>query len=292
MTPSQLRAFHLVARRGGFTAAAQAAGVSQPSLSGQVRALEEAYGVTLLDRQSRPARPTPLGRQLLSVTTRMFAAEEEARVLLGGAAAPEHLRIGADSAYHVMPVLAELRRRRGGLTFALRIGNSDEVLQEVLAHEADVGVMARPTSDPRLVSLQVRSDRLVLFVPRAHPWARRRSVRLAELRDRDLVLRERGSITREVFERALAERAVSPGALIEVETREGVREAVAAGFGVGVVFESEFGADRRFHPLRVSDADLAVGEYAVCLQQRREVEPVRGFFEIAVRLAARQPSAA
>jgi aminoethylphosphonate catabolism LysR family transcriptional regulator len=285
MTPSQLRAFHLVARRGGFTAAAQAAGVSQPSLSGQIRALEEAYGVTLLDRGSRPTRPTPLGRQLLAVTTRMFAAEEEARALLGGAAAPAHLRIGADSAYHVMPILAELRRQRAGLTFALRIGNSEEVLRDVLAHEADVGVMARPTSDPRLASLQVRRDRLVLFVPRRHPWARRRHIRLTDLRDRDLVLRERGSITREVFERALAERAVAAGALIEVESREGVREAVAAGFGVGVVFESEFGADRRFHPLRLSDVDLAVGEYAVCLQPRRAVEPVRGFFEVAARLA-------
>jgi DNA-binding transcriptional LysR family regulator len=83
---------------------------------------------------------------------------------------------------------------------------------------------------------------------------------------------------------------VAAGALIEVETREGVREAVAAGFGVGVVFESEFGADRRFHPLRVSDADLAVGEYAVCMQQRRAVEPVRGFFDVAARLATRRLS--
>jgi DNA-binding transcriptional LysR family regulator len=160
------------------------------------------------------------------------------------------------------------------------------VLREVLAHEADVGVMARPTSDPRLASVQVRRDRLVLFVPRTHAWARRRRIRLADLRGRDLVLRERGSITREVFERALAERAVPAGTLIEVETREGVREAVAAGFGIGVVFESEFGADPRFHPLGIGDADLAVGEYAVCLQQRRETEPVRGFFEVAARLSS------
>ncbi len=55
----------------------------------------------------------------------------------------------------------------------------------------------------------------------------------------DLVIRERGSVTREVFESALAERGVTPGTLIEVEGRESVREAVAAGFGLGIVFESE-----------------------------------------------------
>ena len=66
------------------------------------------------------------------------------------------------------------------------------------------------------------------------------------------MVRERGSITREVFETRLAEAASCPGSLIEVQTREAVREAVAAGFGIGVVFDSEFGVDRRFHPIEVA----------------------------------------
>ena len=87
-------------------------------------------------------------------------------------------------------------------------------------------------------------------------------------------------------EQTLAAAGVKPGALFEVQTREGVREAVAAGFGVGVVFESEFGSDDRFRPIRVADADLAVGEYAVCLQQRRGLALVRAFFDIAEKLAS------
>ncbi|QQS11883.1 MAG: LysR family transcriptional regulator [Rhodospirillales bacterium] len=288
MTPSQIRAFHLVAREGGFTGAARAANISQPTLSGQVKALETAYGVRLFERRGRQTRPTELGRRLFDVTVRLFAAGDEAEALLSGSAAaePAHLRIGADSAYHVMPVLAELRRRQAGLTFGLRIGNSTEVMREILAREVDVGVMARPTSDPRVHAVQVRRDRLVLFVAAGHPWWRRRTLRLAELAGRDLVLRERGSITRETFERALAEAGVRPGALVEVETREGVREAVAAGFGVGVVFDSEFGVDARFQALRVADTDLAVGEFAVCLRDRRSIAPIRAFLEIAAALAA------
>ena len=64
MTPTQLRAFHLVAESGSFSAAARASGLSQPNLSGQVTALEKAYGVRLFDRGGRSVTPTETGRQL------------------------------------------------------------------------------------------------------------------------------------------------------------------------------------------------------------------------------------
>ncbi len=289
MNIAQLRAFHRVAREGGFSAAARAAGLSQPTLSGQVKALEDSYSTRLFERRGRGARLTEMGQNLFAVSTRLFALEDEAQTLLSGSKslARGHLRVSADSAYHVIPILAALKERHAGLTFSLTIGNSAAVLQQVFDSAADVAVMAKLTSDPRLHSLPFRRDRLVLFVPRAHPWARgRRKIALGALAGREMVLRERGSITREVFEQTLAAAGITPGALFEVQTREGVREAVAAGFGVGVVFESEFGADDRFRPIRVADADLAVGEYAVCLQQRRGLALVRAFLDIAAKLAA------
>src|SRR5258708_34669620 len=84
MTPSQLRAFHLVAEAGSFSAAARASDLSQPNLSGQVTALEKAYGVRLFDRGGRSVTPTETGRQLHGLTTRLFALQDEARALLAG----------------------------------------------------------------------------------------------------------------------------------------------------------------------------------------------------------------
>ncbi len=288
MTPTQLRAFHLVAEAGSFSAAARASGLSQPNLSGQVTALEHAYGVRLFDRSARSVRPTETGRQLHGVTTRLFALQDEARALLLGeqALTRGHLRIAADSAHHVVPIMAALRERAGGLTFALSIDNSAVVLDRLLRHEADVAVMAKSLSDPRLHAVRLRTDRLVLFVPARHPMARQSHVPLARLAGQELVLRERGSITREVLEQAMAAADIRPGAIVEVQTREGVREAVAAGFGVGAVFDSELGEDRRFRRIVVSDADLQVAEYAACLQERRRVALVRAFMEEATRMAS------
>ncbi len=288
MTPSQLKAFHLVAEAGSFSAAARASGQSQPNLSGQVTALEKAYGVRLFDRRGRSVTPTETGRQLQGVTTRLFALQDEAQALLAGeqALTRGHLRIAADSAHHVVPIMAALRQRAGGITFALSIDNSATVLERLLRHEADVAVMARSLSDPRLHALRLRTDRIVLFVPADHPLAERGRVPLSALAGQELVLRERGSITREVLEQAMAAADIEPRAIVEVQTREGVREAVAAGFGIGAVFHSELGEDRRFQPIVVDDTDLAVAEYALCLQDRRRVTLVRAFMEEAARISS------
>jgi DNA-binding transcriptional LysR family regulator len=108
---------------------------------------------------------------------------------------------------------------------------------------------------------------------------------LSSLAGQSLVLRERGSITREVIEQAMAAADIRPDAIVEVQTREGVREAVAAGFGIGAVFASELGEDRRFRRILVTDTDLNVAEYAVCLQERRRVALVRAFMDEATKVA-------
>ena len=126
----------------------------------------------------------------------------------------------------------------------------------------------------------LRRDTLVVFVPSGHPWAARGHISMAELNGQELVIRERGSITREVFEARMAEAGVKPAALVEVQAREAVREAVVAGFGIGIIFDSEFGQDLACRKLAVPDAELAVAEYIVCLEERRRIPLIRGFFDV------------
>lgn len=282
-----LRAFHHVAEAGGFTRAAEASGVSQPTLSSQVRLLEATHGVSLFDRKGRGVVLTPLGRRLHDLTARLFAAALDADALLEGARTLQrgHLRIAADSATHVMPILAVMRQRHAGLTFSLAIDNSTNVLQLLLDYAVDIAVTARATSDPRIHAVLLKQDRLVLFAPVGHPLAGAGRATLAAVAGQDLVLRERGSITREVFEARLAEQQIRPGTLMEVQSREAVREAVLAGFGLGVVFESELGQESGLARIDITDADLTVAEYITCLESRRRLPLVRGFLDTVAALA-------
>lgn len=281
ISASGLSAFHAVAQAGSFTKAARAKNVSQPTLSSQVRGLEEAHGVRLFDRIGRTVRLTPLGQSLFVITARMFSAEDEAEALLAGTRTLSrgHLRIAADSATHVMPALGRIRDRHPGLTFSLTIGNSSDVLTQLLDYAADVAVTAKQTSDPRILSMRLRADRLVGFARHDHPFAKRGSAPIEAFVGQDIVLRERGSVTREVFEARLAEAGVMPGRLLEVQTREAVRDAVATGFGIGVIFGSEFREGEGLARIEITGADLSVAEYAVCLEERRRIPLVRSFLE-------------
>jgi aminoethylphosphonate catabolism LysR family transcriptional regulator len=281
ISASGLSAFHAVAQAGSFTKAARAKNVSQPTLSSQVRGLEEAYGVRLFDRIGRTVRLTPLGQSLFVITARMFSAEDEAEALLAGTRTLSrgHLRIAADSATHVMPALGRIRDKHPGLTFSLTIGNSSDVITQLLDYAADVAVTAKQTSDPRILSMRLRADRLVGFARRDHPFARRGAAPIEAFVGEDIVLRERGSVTREVFEARLAEAGVMPGRLLEVQTREAVRDAVATGFGIGVIFGSEFRAGEGLTRIEITGADLSVAEYAVCLEERRRIPLVRSFLD-------------
>ena len=83
MNHAQLRAFHAVASEGSFTRAAAALHVTQPTLSGQVKALEESFGVRLFDRRGRKVMPTELGRELLDLTRRLVPPPAHATHAIG-----------------------------------------------------------------------------------------------------------------------------------------------------------------------------------------------------------------
>jgi aminoethylphosphonate catabolism LysR family transcriptional regulator len=262
MDLARLRAFHAVAREGSFTAGARALGVSQPAVSAQIRQLERAYGVRLFDRQRRGAAPTPLGQALLDVTRRLFDSEAAARELLSAASlrVDGTLKVGADGPQYAVPILAAFRQRHPGVRLSLSVGNAGEVLANLRQFRIDVGVVADPEPDGRLRVVPLVRDPLILLVARAHPWARRRRVGLRDLEGQPMILREAGSRTRRAFEAGLAAAGVAPRVVMEIGSREAVREAVAAGLGIGVVATREMGRDDRVAAVSLADGDLATEE--------------------------------
>jgi LysR family transcriptional regulator, low CO2-responsive transcriptional regulator len=281
-------AFHAVAEAGSYTAAARREAVSQPTLSAQVRALEAATGRRLFARAGRGVRLTPEGEALLGATRELVRAIAGIEAQLAGAKAQPTppLRVSADSAIHALPVLAELKRRRPVFAFTIQIANSAAAIAHVLADEADVAVAARAVKDRRLAAQRLRDDRLVIVAAAGDPIAAAGPASLAALGGRPLVLRERGSITRAATEAALGVAGVPLHGALEVETREAVLEAVAAGFGCGLVFASEAGSDPRLARIEIADQGVDVAEYVICRAGRAGAPLVRDFLAAAADVAA------
>ncbi|MEQ9325798.1 MAG: LysR substrate-binding domain-containing protein [Rhodospirillales bacterium] len=283
MNHAQLRAFHQVATEGSFTKAAAALRVTQPTISAQVKALEDAYGIRLFDRRGRGVALTDLGENLLQITRRLFDLEEQAAELLSANRALEggHLKIGIDSPMHVTPILTEFVKRYPGITIGLSTGNSDKVLHDLLDYRTDIAVVARLQVDDRLVSIVLREDRLVVFMRKDHPLAGRGYIGLGDIAGERLILRETGSVTRQIFEEALDRAQIEPQTVMEMDSREAVREAVTAGLGIGVVSNAEIGEATGLATLDIVDADVTMTEYLVCLRERRRLRIVRAFMDLA-----------
>ncbi|AYC34444.1 LysR family transcriptional regulator [Pseudomonas cavernae] len=274
---SQLKAFHAVAVHGGFTRAAEQLFLSQPAVSDQVRKLEEYFGVLLFHRNKRSVQLTELGEQLLSVTLRLFAVEAEAQELLSSSRALQSgsLTLAVDSPVHVLPYIARFSERYPGIRISLVTGNTDEALERLFAYKADLAVLGRPVEDQRLLRVTLSSDPLVAFVGQDHPWARRESISLVDLDDVPMVLREQGSMTRQILEEEMRRAGLRLRLGIEVEGREAVREMVLAGLGIGVVSAAEFGNNPQVQALPIRDCQRRMTETLVCLreqQSRRLIE--------------------
>lgn len=215
--------------------AAAVHGLSQPAASARLARLERQFGVVLLDRGPSGSSPTLKGQlvtewagELLS-SVRVFEAAVGALRVEAGMS----LRVAASYtvAEHLLPGwLAEFTRRRPEVTSELSVANSKEVSAAVLNGRADLGFVEGATIDPRLRTLEVGTDELVVVVAPSHPWADRRSPLSArELGTARLVSREAGSGTREALEAFLTDHRSGepPRPVLVLGSTTAVRTAVA-----------------------------------------------------------------
>lgn len=267
----------VVARTGSLSAAAAELGISQQAASSRIRTAETLVGAPLLMRTRRGSALTQTGDLVVHWASRVVDAAEQ---LDAGIAALRddrraQLKIAASLtiAEYLLPGwLVTFRTHQASLgvartEFAMTAANSERVVELVASETADLGFVEGPQPPPGLRHRLIGVDELVVVVGPAHPWAQRssRRVRPATLASTPLVVREAGSGTRTVLERALRDLPLAPPAL-ELASTAAVRAAVAAGAGpaaLSVYAVRDDIASGRLTPIRVAGLDLSRRLHAV-----------------------------
>ena len=230
-----------VGELGSIRAAAAAHGVSQPAASMRLRALERLLQIPLLERAPTGARLTPAG-----IATAEWAAIVlgDMRTLLAGTAAlragrTSQLRLAASltvAEYLVPGWLHLLAAETPETKVSLQMGNTAHVADLVAAGDVDLGFIEGSRPPGRLRSKEVLADELEIVVPAGHPWSRRRRpISARELAKTPLVLRERGSGTREVLTAALGAQGLGITAAMELGSTTAIKAAVMTGAGPAVL---------------------------------------------------------
>ncbi len=285
MRHARLKAFHHVALLGGFSRAAEALFLTQPAISEQVRKLEQEHDVLLFSRARKRVTLTPAGEDLFALTRRYFEIEAQIGETLSqsGAAIAGRLRIVADSAHHVTPVLTRFRARYPNVTVSLRGGNTGEVLDALRGYNAEIGVAGSLTPGRDMDTISLGATEIIGFAARGLLPVGKHRLDLNDLPDWPLIFREPGSKTRQKLLSAAQANGITLAPVIEAEGREAVREIVASGAGIGFVSRAEFGHDDRLQAIPLSGVTLSMSETIACLGQRRDVRVIRAFMDLARR---------
>jgi len=267
-----LMTFYEVARQGSITTAARQLRVSQPTVTGRIRQLEELYGVELLHRRASRVDLSDIGVALMPVAEQILQQESNADFLLRNAGNLRfgNLRIGATGPYYILRSVAAFRQRYPALGVSIQIGNSRQMLDALFEYRIDAAVSSHAVEDDRLHRVMLAADPMVLVVHPVHPLARRPRVDMSELATCHLLLREQGSMTREATEDALHAAGVELPAHTVIGSREAICEAIRLNLGASVMPMGEVPRDPALTVVPFASHAPVIQEYLYCLNSRRK----------------------
>jgi DNA-binding transcriptional LysR family regulator len=240
-----LRVLKEIAERGSFSAAAEALHYTQPAVSQQIAALERQAGVRLVDRTPRGIHLTEAGRALLghaeAILARLADAEAELEALSdlrGGRVRLASFPTGGAS---LVPVAAAaFRERHPGIEIEISVAEPPSALEGLKASEVDIALVVESGFEPgardeRIERTHLLDDPMFVALPRDHPLARKRTLRLADLADETWMHDGSACPDAAIFLRACHAAGFEPRVAFQNDDYMAIQGFIAAGAGVALI---------------------------------------------------------
>jgi DNA-binding transcriptional LysR family regulator len=256
--PIRLRVFRIVAEELSFTRAAERLFLTQPAVTMQIKNLEEDLGLRLFDRTGQKITLTTAGRMLLDYARKIaeLCAEAEQKLAALKGETRGELALGASTtiAQYLLPRLAgDFLAAFPAIQLSILSGNTAEVVGALLEGRIGLGLIEGPPGRSDVRCTTFVEDEILLVVPPSHEWTSAGSVDAAALKESRIILRERGSGTRQVVEDALRKARLDVKRLhivLDLDSTESIKSAIAAGLGIGFVSRWALGKELALGLLR------------------------------------------
>jgi DNA-binding transcriptional LysR family regulator len=259
-----LEVFLSVAKHLNFTRAGEEVHLSQPSVSVRIRQLERDLGSKLFEQLGKRIALTEAGQLLLPYAIRVMAAMDDALHAIDELKGLERgsLRIGASTTpgmYLIPQTIAQFKQQYPKIDVHLAVRDTRQIEEGVIRNEFDFGFVGGHLAGDEVDVLTWIIDHLVLVVPSNHLLARKKSVKVADLRKERFILREPGSATRAAVVNHLQKSDLKVETVMEMENPESVKKAVQS--GLGIAFISKFAVETELKAktlvaLRVKGLDI------------------------------------
>ncbi|ADH60173.1 transcriptional regulator, LysR family [Thermoanaerobacter mathranii subsp. mathranii str. A3] len=239
MTLRDIEIFVTVCELKSMSAAAKKLYMSQPAISQAISQMEGELQVRLFDRIGRKLSLTYAGEILYSYGKRILNLVKEAESTLDDVRNMRmgRLRVGTSTTVgiYLLPEIIGEFRKKFNIDVYFTIGNTAEIEKLILDNSIDLGIVEGPVHSRDIVVTPYIDDELYLVCSKSHRWAKKKNISPAEIENEDIIMREKGSGTREVFEEAMARNNVKYRIKYVLNNTEAIKKAVEANIGVSVI---------------------------------------------------------
>ena len=220
-----------------FTKAAEKLGISQPTLSQQIRVLEDEIGLPLFDRIGKKIVLTEAGTLLLSYGTEILGTLQNVKDSIKDLKDMQigQIRIGimpSDLDYRITQLIIDFHQKFP--TVKLKIMSSIEIVRQVLDNEVDIGIAINVLPNNQLVTIPLCLEEYVLIVSKEYPMANRESIKIGELKDLPLIMYPEGYLGREIVEETVKKHGFQLNSILETSSVTSIINLVRANIGVTV----------------------------------------------------------
>jgi DNA-binding transcriptional LysR family regulator len=290
---NQLWIFHNVAKYKSFTRAAEESYLTQPSVSTQVKLLENAYKIKLFERFGKKIELTNAGEALYSYTEKIFNLIREVDSIIQDIKGIKSGTIKVSTSltlatYYLPNFLKAFKMKYPNIEIQMTAGNTREVMENILTFKSDLGFIGNFESHEKLVITPFSEEELVIIVHPSHEFSGRNRIHPSKLDGQPFILREQGSGTREVVEQALKRNQVAVRVVMELGTNEVIKKAVEAGLGISIVpinlvkREIEEGL---LKAIRLSKEDILRKFYMIYHKDKHITNLIKTFLQMALEFS-------
>ncbi|MCV6576318.1 MAG: LysR family transcriptional regulator [Cohaesibacter sp.] len=282
LSVNQLRALEAVVRTGSFSAAAKELGISQPSVSNHLLALEKFYSVRLIHRNGRLAEPTQLCGEIISKIRSIIAMTEEVEQVLEGRKQLNAgtIRVGYSTYQFALPILSRFMERYPELKIEARAMASHDLIPVLQEGDFDVAFISAKSAPKNLETLKIRTEKLVAVVAKDNPLASYDRLQWEQLAGIPLIQREKSSETRRVFEAGAKAAGLSLKTLLALGSWGSIVTSVQSGMGVGIAMEGEVREGDNLAAIPIEDPHLSISHFLACLPEMQHIAAIEAFFNL------------
>lgn len=288
-TLRQIEVFLATAHFENVTKAADHLAMSQSAASGALKDLEQQFDVLLFDRVGKRLQVNELGRLLRPKAEAFLEQARELEQELLTHQDVGSLKLGATLTignYLAVDLMAEFMRETPGALVSLEVANTASIARQVANFELDIGLIEGETQHPDLEVSHWRDDELVVFCSSTHPWAQKQSLTDQDLLEARWILREKGSGTRQAFDRSMHGLLSNQTIALELQHTEAILRAVEAGLGISCLSRialQDFFERGTLVPLAIPHRDLSRAFYFILRKDKYRSEGIKKWLELCRR---------